>query len=93
MIQATTTLTRADPPQLSLQAPQLLLLSADRLMLAALATVALDPVAQALAGHPEALRHFADLVAPIGDLFHRLDLEFFRVAFPAHIHTFWFALV
>ena len=40
----------------------------------------------------EALRNLADFVAPIGDLLHRLNLEFFRVAFPAHIHTFWFAL-
>jgi len=33
------------PPQLSLQLPQLLLLSVDHLMLATLITVALDPVA------------------------------------------------
>lgn len=62
-------------------------------MLAALVTIALDPVAQALAGHPEMLRQFANLVVTLGDLLHRFDLEFFRVAFPGHIRSFWFALV
>ena len=62
-------------------------------MLATLITIVLDPVAQARTGDPDTLRHLADLVAALGHLLHRLDLEFFRVAFPAHIHTFSFAFV
>lgn len=58
-----------------------------------LITVAFDPVAQVLTGDPEALSNFSGLVAALGDLLHPLDLEFFRVVFPAHIHTFCFALV
>ena len=56
----------------------------------------MDPLTQQLmqrAWNAEKLRHFTDPVAALGDLLDRFDLEFFRVASPAHIHTFWFALV
>jgi hypothetical protein len=67
-----------------LESAQLFLLAGNRLMLRASVSVFLDPVMQALGGNTQPVSDLADLVAPIGDLFDGLDLEFFGITFSAH---------
>jgi hypothetical protein len=63
------------------------------LMLGTAATVLLGPVMQAFGGHPESFGHFTNLVATIGDLLHRINLEFFCVAFATQNKYLLFASI